>query len=102
MTAEYFRDFFEAGSRMHFHIFAIKPVRKLRFLNRLPCNAMFYVVEQGVFDWNDFLVNRTANFHFYVSGCPVAFSPANERTLNTAAACANVSPSSVYLIASQS
>ena len=44
------------------------------------------VIEQGVFLRNDFLVDRTADFHFNVSGCSVSFSSANE--LNTAAACA--------------
>ncbi len=29
---------------------------------------------------DDFLVDRTTNFHFNVSGCSVSFSPANECT----------------------
>ena len=77
MTAEDFRDFFEVGIGMLLYIF----------------DELF---------GNNFLVNWTTNFHFNVSGCSVSFSPANDCTdiyFKTAAACANVSPSSVYLIA---
>ena len=60
------------------------------------------VIEQGVFFRNDFLVNRTADCHFYVAGCLITlFQPMSVSifTLNTAAASAKVRPSSVYLVA---
>ena len=53
MTAEDFRDFFEVGIWMLFYIF-------------------------DEFFGNNFLVDRTTDFYFYVAGCPVAFSPTNE------------------------
>ena len=38
------------------------------------------IIEQVVFFRNDFLVDRTADFCFSVSGCPVAVAQANECT----------------------
>ena len=38
------------------------------------------IIEQVVFFSNDFLVDRTADFHIYVSACPVAVAQANECT----------------------
>ncbi len=72
----------------------IKPVRKLWLAERyleMRCSqscylcdlelvVLFDVVERCVFFRNDFLIDRTANFHFHVSGCSVSFSPANECT----------------------
>ncbi len=94
MTAEDFRDFFEVGIRGSFHILRLNQFGNFRFgtgylemrcskscyLCDLELVALFDVVEQGVFFGDDFLVNRTANFHFNVSGCSVSFSPANECT----------------------
>ncbi len=49
--------------------------RLLRFLLS-SIGVLFYIFDE--FFGNNFLVNRTADFYFYVAGCPVAFSPANE------------------------
>ncbi len=61
-------------------------------INPVQCDLelldLFDTVEQGVFFGIDFLVNRTAIFHFHVVGYPVSLSPANECT-DTAATCAN-------------
>ena len=53
---------------------------QLRYLCDLELVDLFDVVEQVVFFRNDFLTERTADFHFNVSGCPVSFSPTNECT----------------------
>ena len=50
------------------------------YLCDLGIVALFDVVEQGVFVWNDFLIDRTAEFCFHVAACPVSFSPADEYT----------------------
>ena len=39
------------------------------YLYDLELVDLFDVVEQGVFFRIDFLVNRTADFHFHVTGC---------------------------------
>ena len=77
MTAEDFCDFFEVGIRMLFYEMRCS---KSCYLYDLELVALFDVVEQGGFFGDDFLVDRTANFHFNVSGCSVSFSPANECT----------------------
>lgn len=55
MTAGDFRGFVEIGIGVSFHIF----------------DVLFK---------NDFLIDRTADFHFHVSDCPAAFSPSNKCT----------------------
>ena len=39
---------------------------------------LFDVVEQLVFFGDDFLVNRTADFYFYVAGCLISPFPSNK------------------------
>ena len=50
------------------------------YLYDLELVDLFDVVELVVFFRNDFLDDRAADLYFHVSGCPVSFSPANERT----------------------
>ena len=61
--------------------------------------ALFDVVEQGVFFGDDFLVNRTADFYFYVAGCLITLFQAIIVLifiLNTTAVCVNEWPSFAY------
>ena len=78
MTAKDFRDFFEVGIRVLFYEMRCS---KLCYLCDLELVALFDIVEQGVFFGDDFLVDRTTDFYFYVAGCSVAFSPANKCTI---------------------
>ena len=71
MTAEDFRDFFEVGIGALFYEMRCS---KLCYLCDLELVDLFDVVEQVVFFRNDFLVDRTANFNFHVSGRSVTFS----------------------------
>ena len=69
------------------------------YLCDLELVSLFDVVERGVFFRNDFLIDRTASFHFHVAGCSVSFSPTNERTdiyFEYRRSLSNVWPSSVY------
>ena len=63
------------------------------YLCDLELVALFDVVEQGVFFGNNFLVNRTTDFYFYVAGCLISPFPTNDYT-DTVAAYANVLPAS--------
>ena len=75
---------------------------KSRYLCNLEALFDRTVIEQIVFFRNNFLVDRAADFRFYIAGCLYRFLlPMNVSifTLNIAAVCANVRLSSIYLIA---
>ena len=50
------------------------------YLCDLELVALFDIVEQGVFFGDDFLVNRMADFYFYVAGCLISPFPTNNCT----------------------
>ena len=50
------------------------------YLCDLELLALFKVVEQRVFFWNNFLVNWTTDFYFYVTGCLISPFPSNNCT----------------------
>ena len=74
MTTEDFRDFFDLRNGMLFYEMRCS---KSCYLYDLELVALFDVVEQGLFFGNDFLVNRTADFYFYVACCLISPFPSN-------------------------
>ena len=77
MTDEDFCDFFKVRVGGLFH--EMRCSQSCYFCD-LELVDLFDAVDQVVFSENDFLIDQTADFRFYVAGCPVSFSPANEST----------------------